>query len=68
MKENYGASNELRVTPGDSASSTLTNNFHIMFPLKSNSNFCGVDASFSVDGISMTRPSNTISNLFRDTT
>ncbi len=66
MKGTSGASNELRVTPGDSASSTLTNNFSYTASTKNLTQTSdGVDASFSVDGISMTRPSNTISNLFK---
>ena len=66
IKGNSGASNELRVTPSDSSSTTLTNNFSYTASTKNLSlTNDGVDASFTVDGISMTRSSNTITDLFK---
>ena len=66
MKGKSGASNELRVTPGGGSSSDLTNNFSYTTSTKNlNLTADGVDAAFTVDGISMTRSSNTISDLFK---
>ena len=66
IKGKSGASNELRVTPSDSSSSTLTNNYSYTTSNKNlNLSTDGVDAAFTVDGISMTRTSNTITDLFK---
>jgi len=66
LKGKSGASNELRVTPGGGSSSTLTNNFSYTTSTKNLTQTAdGVDAAFTVDGISMTRPSNSISDLFK---
>ncbi len=61
-----GASNELRVTPDPSSSSDLINNYSYTTSTKNLTQTAdGSDASFTVDGISMTRSSNTITNLFK---
>ncbi len=66
MKGKSGASNELRVTPGAGSSSDLTNNFSYTTSSKNLTQTAdGVDAAFTVDGISMTRSSNSISDLFK---
>lgn len=66
MKGKSGASNELRVTPGGGSSSDLTNNFSYTTSTKNLTQTAdGVDAAFTVDGISMTRSSNSISDLFK---
>ena len=65
MKGKSGASNELRITPGGGSSSDLTNNFSYTTSTKNLTQTAdGVDAAFTVDGISMTRTSNTIADLF----
>ncbi len=66
IKGKSGASNELRITPGGSSSADLTNNYSYTTSTKNLTlTSDGVDAAFSVDGISMTRSSNTISDLFK---
>ncbi len=66
MKGKSGASNELRVTPGGGSSTDLTNNFSYTTSTKNLTQTAdGLDAAFTVDGISMTRSSNTISDLFK---
>ncbi len=66
MKGNSGASNELRVTPSAESSSDLANKFTYTTSTKNLTLAAdGVDAAFSVDGISMTRSSNTISDVFK---
>lgn len=66
IKGSGGASNELRITPSDSSSSDLTNNFSYTTSTKNlTQTVDGSDASFTVDGISMTRETNSISDLFR---
>ena len=66
IKGKGGASNEVRVTPDVSSSSDLTNNFSYTTSTKNlTQTVDGTDASFTVDGISMTRESNSISDLFR---
>ena len=66
IKGKSGASNEVRVTPGAGSTSTLTNNFSYTASTKNlTQTLDGTDASFSVDGISMTRPSNSIKDLFK---
>ena len=65
IKGKSGASNELRVTPGGGSSSDLTNNFSYTTSSKNLTQTSdGIDAAFTVDGISMTRSTNTISDLF----
>ena len=52
-------------TPGAGSTSTLTNNFSYTASTKNlTQTVDGTDASFSVDGISMTRPSNS-KDLFK---
>jgi len=61
-----GASNEIRVTPSEGSSSDLTDNFSYTTTTKNlTQTVDGTDASFTVDGVSMTRSSNSISNLFK---
>lgn len=65
IKGESGASNEVRVTPSGGSSSTLTNNFSYTASTKNlTQTVDGTDASFTVDGIAMTRSTNTISDLF----
>ena len=65
IKGESGASNEVRVTPGGGSSATLTNNFSYTASTKNlTQTVDGTDASFTVDGIAMTRSTNTISDLF----
>ena len=66
IKGKSGASNELRVTPDPSSSSDLINNYSYTTSTKNLTQTAdGSDASFTIDGISMTRSSNTITNLFK---
>ena len=66
IKGESGASNEIRVTPDGSSSNDLINNYSYTSSTKNLTQTSdGVDASFTVDGISMTRSTNTISNLFQ---
>ncbi len=65
IKGQSGASNEVRVTPSGDSSATLTNNFSYTASTKNlTQTVDGTDASFTVDGIAMTRSTNTISDLF----
>ena len=65
IKGNSGASNEVRVTPSGDSSSTLTNSFSYTASTKNlTQTVDGTDASFTVDGISMTRSTNTIDDLY----
>ena len=65
IKGKSGASNEVRVTPSGSSSTTLTNNFSYTASTKNlTQTVDGTDASFTVDGIAMTRSTNTISDLY----
>jgi len=66
LKGKSGAANEVRVTPSGDSSSTLTNSYSYTTSTKNlTQTVDGTDASFTVDGISMTRASNTISDLFK---
>ncbi len=66
IKGKSGASNEVRVTPDPSSSSDLVNNYSYTTSRKNLTQTAdGSDASFTIDGISMTRSSNTITNLFK---
>ena len=57
---------KLRVTPGGGSSSDLINNFSYTTSTKNlTQTVDGTDAAFTVDGITMTRPSNSISDLFK---
>ena len=65
IKGESGASNEVRVTPSEGSSATLTNNFSYTASTKNlTQTVDGTDASFTVDGIAMTRSTNTISDLY----
>ena len=66
IKGESGASNEVRVTPGGGSSTELINNFSYTTSTKNlTQTVDGTDASFTVDGISMTRSSNTINDLYK---
>jgi len=66
IKGESGASNEVRVTPGGGSSTELINNFSYTTSTKNlTQTVDGTDASFTVDGISMTRSSNTIKDLYK---
>ena len=60
-----GADNELRITPSDASTDTLKNKITYNTSSKTLTQTTdGTDASFSVDGLSMTRSSNEINDLF----
>lgn len=66
IKGKSGASNEVRVTPGGGSSTDLINNFSYTTSRKNlTQTVDGTDASFTVDGIAMTRSSNTINDLYK---
>ena len=66
IKGKSGASNEVRVTPGGGSSTDLINNFSYTTSRKNlTQTVDGTDASFTVDGITMTRPSNTVNDLYK---
>ncbi len=61
-----GADNELRITPSNSSTDTLKNKITYNTSSKTLTQTTdGTDASFSVDGLSMTRSSNEINDLFK---
>ena len=61
-----GADNELRITPSDASTDTLKNKITYNTSSKTLTQTTdGTDASFSVDGLSMTRSSNEINDLFK---
>lgn len=65
LKANQGVKNAIRVTASDSSSSTLSNAFEYNTSDKTlTQSVAAADASFSIDGISMTRSSNTITDLY----
>ena len=65
LKANQGVANAIRITASDSSSSTLSNAFEYNTSDKTlTQSIAAADASFTIDGISMTRPSNTITDLF----
>ena len=65
IKGKSGASNDVRVTPSGDSSTTLTNNFSYTASTKNlTQTVDGTDSSFTVDGIAMTRSTNTISDLY----
>ena len=65
LKANQGAKNAIRVTASDSSSSTLSNAFEYNTSDKTlTQSVAAADASFTIDGISMTRSSNTITDLY----
>ncbi len=60
-----GADNEIRVTPSNDSTDTLKNKITYNTSSKTLTQTTdGTDANFSVDGISMTRSSNEINDLF----
>ena len=61
-----GADNELRITPSDASTDMLKNKITYNTSSKTLTQTTdGTDASFSVDGLSMTRSSNEINDLFK---
>lgn len=65
LKANQGAANAIRVTASDASSSTLSNAFEYNTSDKTlTQSVSAADASFTVDGISMTRSNNTITDLY----
>ena len=65
LKANQGVANAIRVTASDSSSSTLSNAFEYNASDKTlTQSVAGVDAAFTVDGISMSRSSNSITDLY----
>ena len=59
------AANAIRVTASDASSSTLSNAFEYNTSDKTlTQSVSAADASFTVDGISMTRSNNTITDLY----
>ena len=65
LKANQGAANAVRVTASDASSSTLSNAFEYNTSDKTlTQSVSAADASFTIDGISMTRSNNTITDLY----
>ena len=67
LKSESGASNEMKVTATNNLANTVSGVSYNYNATTSNmtQRVSGVNSAFTVDGISMTRPSNTISNLFK---
>ena len=66
LKANQGAANAVRVTASDASSSTLSNAFEYNTSDKTlTQSVSAADASFTIDGISMTRSNNTITDLYK---
>ena len=66
LKSESGASNEMKVTATSNLANTVNNVSYNYNATTSNMNqrVAGTDSAFSVDGISMTRDSNSVSDLF----
>ena len=65
LKANQGAKNAIRVTASDSSSSALSNAFEYNTTDKTlTQSVAAADASFTIDGISMTRSDNTVTDLY----
>ena len=65
LKANQGEKNAIRVTASDSSSSALSNAFEYNTTDKTlTQSVAAADASFTIDGISMTRSNNTITDLY----
>ena len=66
LKSESGASNEMKVTATSNLANTVNNVSYNYNATTSNMNqrVAGTNSAFSVDGISMTRESNSISDLF----
>ena len=65
LKANQGAENAIRVTASDGSSSALSNAFEYNTTDKTlTQSVAASDASFTIDGISMTRSNNTITDLY----
>ncbi|MEC6997666.1 MAG: flagellar filament capping protein FliD [Pseudomonadota bacterium] len=61
-----GADNEIRITPSDASTDALKNKIAYNTSSKTLTQTTdGTDANFSVDGLSMTRSSNEINDLFK---
>lgn len=66
IKAESGSSSALRITPSDASSSALTNEYSYTTSTKNlTQSVVGVDAAFTIDGISMTRTNNTITDLYK---
>ena len=67
LKANQGVANAISVTADDSSSDALKNSFFQYNATNKTltQSVAAADASFTIDGISMTRSSNTINNLYR---
>ncbi len=65
LKANQGAANSIRITASDSSSTALKNAFQYNTSDKTlTQSVSAADASFTIDGISMTRSSNTVNDLY----
>ena len=65
LKANQGVANAISITADDSSSDSLKNSFQYNATNKTlTQSVAAADASFTIDGISMTRSSNTINNLY----
>ena len=65
LKANQGSKNAIRVTASDASSDALKNSFQYNTTDKTlTQSVAAGDASFTVDGISMTRSNNTITDLY----
>lgn len=65
LKANQGVANAISVTADNSSSDALKNSFQYNATNKTlTQSVAAADASFTIDGISMTRSSNTINNLY----
>ena len=65
LKANQGAANAIRVTASGSSSSTLSDAFEYNASDKTlTQSVAAADASFTIDGISMTRSNNAITDLY----
>ncbi len=65
LKANQGAKNAIRVTASDASSSALSNSFEYNTSDKTlTQSVAAADASFTIDGISMTRSNNTVTDLY----
>ncbi len=66
LKANQGVANALRVTAGAGSSDDLKNSFEYNTTDKTlTQTVAAADASFTIDGIAMTRSNNTVTDLYR---
>ena len=65
LKANQGVANALRVTAGAGSSDDLKNSFEYNTTDKTlTQTVAAADASFTIDGIAMTRSNNTVTDLY----